>query len=356
MPRKSFCIKVTKPQGQKTVILITKLELADKSLSFQKDGEYLCIPLIRAPKQHELEIIQAKIKNISLETAIFLEKRLPIQTLTQALQNEIPQELLAGMPQAFDIIGDIVVVDVPPQLKPYQNVIGDALLKTQKNAKTVLAKAGDIGGVYRLREYAFIAGENKTQTIHKEFGCQYHIDVAKAYFSPRLSHEHERVAGQIQAKEVVVDMFAGVGPFSVLIAKRNDEVKVYAVDINPDAFELLEENVRANKVENQVFPILSDVRTVAATTLVGVADRVIMNLPETAIDFVDAACKIIKPEGGLVHFYGFIRSPDSIEDLQQRFTRTVVESGRRVQVFLFAKKIRETAPFESQVVLDAKIS
>ena len=91
--------------------------------------------------------------------------------------------------------------------------------------------------------------------------------------------------------ETVVDLFAGVGPFSVLIGKRNPNSKVYAVDLNPDAVELLKVNVRVNKVENRVFPILADAREIAATKLKGVADRVIMNLPETAIDFVDAACQ-----------------------------------------------------------------
>ena len=80
-----------------------------------------------------------------------------------------------------------------------------------------------------------------------------------------------------------------------------------------------------------------------------------MNLPETAIDFVDAACNAIKPEGGVAHFYGFVRAPDSIENLKQRFAELVDKGGRRVVSYLYAKSIRETAPFESQVVLDAKI-
>ncbi len=159
----------------------------------------------------------------------------------------------------------------------------------------------------------------------------------------------------VQAGEKVADLFAGVGPFSVLIGKRNPKVKVYAVDLNPDAFELLNVNVRVNKVENNVYPILADAREIAATKLKGSADRVIMNLPETAIDFVDAACNAIKPEGGIVHFYSFVRSPDTIEDLKQRFTRLVEKNNRKVEAFLYSKSIRETAPFESQVVLDAKI-
>ena len=108
--------------------------------------------------------------------------------------------------------------------------------------------------------------------------------------------------------------FAGVGPFSVLIAKKNPEVRVYAVDINPDAVELLKVNARVNRVENRVFPILGDARQITATKLKGSADRVIMNLPETAIEFVDAACQAIKPQGGIIHFYAFVRQPDSIEE------------------------------------------
>ena len=87
----------------------------------------------------------------------------------------------------------------------------------------------------------------------------------------------------------------------------------------------------------------------------GVADRVVMNLPEKALEFVDTACKAIKPAGGIAHYYAFIRLPDSLENMQLRFSKVVEKAGRKVDAFLFAKTIRETAPYEWQVVLDAKI-
>jgi tRNA (guanine37-N1)-methyltransferase len=355
MPKPSVCIKVPKSQGEKTIALAAKFGLADKSLVIQRDEDNLWIPLVREPVGIELATLKSQMPKFIIATAVFSEKHLPPETLTQALKDKLPTDLFAKVPQAFDIIGDIVVIDIPPQLKAYQNLIGEAILQTQKNIVTVLAKAGDISGVFRVREYTFIAGENKTQTIHREFGCQYHVDVAKAYFSPRLSHEHERVATLVQEGETVVDLFAGVGPFSVLIGKRKPKVKVYAVDLNPDAVELLKVNVRVNRVENRVFPILADAREIAAAKLKGSADRIIMNLPETAIDFVDSACNVIKPEGGVIHFYGFVRAPDSIENLKQRFSETVEKNSRKVDSFLYAKSIRETAPFESQIALDAKI-
>jgi len=355
MPRPSVCVKVPKTSGERAITLLTKFALTDKSLVIQREEEFLFIPLVREPQGIELTTLKTQIPTFTLLNAVFSEKELPPETLTQALEDKFPQELLSSVPQAFDIIGDIVVIDIPSQLKPYQKTIGEAIIQTQKNVTTVLAKASDISGVFRVRDYDYIAGEHKTQTVHREFGCQYHVDIAKAYFSPRLSHEHERVAMQVQDEEVVADLFAGVGPFSVLIGKRNPTVKIYAVDLNPDAVELLKVNVQVNKVEDRVFPILGDAREIIRTKLKGKADRVIMNLPETAIDFVDAACNAIKPEGGIVHFYGFVRAPDSIENLKQRFSEIVEKNGRQVEKYLYAKNIRETAPFESQIVLDAKI-
>lgn len=355
MAKPSVCIKVPKSQGEKTLALGVRFGLVDKSLVIQREEDSLCIPLIREPQGIELATLKSQISKFIIYAAVFSEKQCPPETFTQALQDKLPPDLLDKVPHAFDVIGDIVIIDIPPQLKPYKNLIGEAILQTQKNVKTVLAKASDISGTFRVRNYTFIAGEHRTQTVHREFGCQYHVDVSKAYFSPRLSHEHERVASLVQAGETVVDLFAGVGPFSVLIAKMNPKARVYAVDLNPNAFELLKINVRVNKVENRVFPILADAREIAATKLKGIADRTIMNLPETAVDFVDAACNAIKPEGGIVHFYGFVRAPDTMEKLKQPLIELAKKNGRKVEAFLYAKSIRETAPFESQVVLDAKI-
>lgn len=350
-----FCIKIPKKQGEKGILLTNRLGVLDKSLSIQKDSHLLLIPLVRKLDENEILELRDQIPQIEFTTSYFSKKRQSTETLMEVLQEKLDIKLLPSVPQAFDIIGDIVVIDIPLELKPHQALIGEAILKAHKNVRTVLAKASDIHGVYRVRNYTFVAGENKTQTIHKEFGCEYHVDISKAYFSPRLSHEHERVASLVKSNEVVVDLFAGVGPFSVLIAKKKPNTRVYAVDLNPDAIELLKINIKANKVEKQVHPILGDAREIAKTTLKERCDRVIMNLPETAIDFIDAACDVIKQEGSVVHFYGFIRSPESIDNLKQRFTELVEKKGRKIEEFIYAKSIRETAPFESQVVLDVRI-
>lgn len=356
MPKTSLCLKILKKRGQETIALAGELGLFDKSLEIWRDENSLCIPLLRKPTETESLILKREVPDYQIVTMDFTEKPSNVETLTQALQDQLPLNLLPSLPQALDVIGDIAILEIPPELEPYQKAIGLAILTIHRNIRTVLGKAGAISGVYRTREYIHIAGENKTQTIHREFGCQYHVDLAKAYFSPRLSHEHERVAGLVQAGETVADLFAGVGPFSVLIGKRNLKAKVYAVDLNPDAVELLKINVRVNRVENRVFPVLVDAREISMGKLKGTADRVIMNLPETALDFVDAACNVIKPTGGVVHFYAFVHMPDTVDDLKTRFSNAVQANGRRVEEFLVARSVRETAPYESQVVLDAKIA
>ncbi|XHH07731.1 MAG: class I SAM-dependent methyltransferase family protein [Candidatus Bathyarchaeia archaeon] len=344
-----------KSLGEKAVSLVHKLELVDKALLIQRQDSQIWIPLVRQPSENELVQLTETVPQLELATEDFTQKRPAEETLTQNLEKLLPIELHPKIPHSLDMVGDIAIIEIPTELKAYETVIGQAILKAHKNIVSVHAKAGAISGVYRVRELTHIAGEDRTRTVYHEYGCQYHVDVAKAYFSPRLSQEHHRVAALVKAGEVVADLFAGVGPFAIPIAKMCPEAKVYAVDINPDAVELLKINVRVNRVENRVYPLLGDARELAKEKLCGVADRVIMNLPETAIDFVDAACQTLKPSGGVVHFYGFIRKPDTIDDLKKRFSSLVEQQGRKVLAFQCARGVRETAPYEQQVVLDAQI-
>jgi tRNA (guanine37-N1)-methyltransferase len=355
MPQKSLCIQVPKIHGEKALVLANKLRISKEELEVQRNANFIYVPLSRQPSENELATLKAQVPDFQLVTHVFPERKRREETLAEVLENKLPPHLLASLPRSLDIVGDIAIIEIPHELNAHEKLIGEAVLATHKNVRTVLAKVGAVGGTYRLREFNVIAGERRTDTVHKEHGCKYYVDVARVYFSPRLSHEHKRVASLVRKGETVVDLFAGVGPFSVLIAKTNEDAKVYAVDVNPEAIELLKRNLRLNRVENRVFPFLGDARQVIEDELFGVADRVIMNLPESAIEFVDAACRAAKPAGVMIHFYGFIRLPDSIENMELRFSEAVEKAGRRVEKFLFAKTIRETAPYEWQVVLDAKI-
>jgi tRNA (guanine37-N1)-methyltransferase len=356
MPKPSVCLKVPKLQGQTALGITNQQGLTDKGLLIQKDNSgSLCVPFLREPTEGELAILRAKVPEFELATMVFVEKKQREKTLPEALADKLPPHLLACVPRALDAVGDIAIIEIPPELEIHKAAVGEAVLEVHRNVRVVLAKAGKISGTFRLRDFEFLAGEHRTVTVYREHGCVYEVDVAKAYFSPRLGTEHQRVAVLVGEGEVVVDLFAGVGPFAVPIAKRQPTAKVYAIDINADAVEMLKKNARLNRVEAKIFPITGDAREVVDERLAGTADRVIMNLPETASEFIDVACKAIKPGGGIVHFYGFVRLPRTIEDMQQEFSQAVEKSGRYVEAFTCCKMVRETAPFEWQAVLDAKI-
>ena len=351
--KKSACLKVGKIHGEKAIILATKLKIIDRDLEIKRNETFIYVPLIHQPSENELKVLKEQLPNCEISIGTFPERKKRI-VFTKLLEDKLPPHLFASLPRAIDFVGDIAIIEIPPELEAYKTLVGEAILKTHENVETVLAKAGAVSGTYRLREFSVIAGKPKTETIHKEYGCQFYVDLSKAYFSPRLSYEHNRVTSLVKDGETVIDMFAGIGPFSILIAKTRN-VKVYAIDVNPHAVEFLKKNIRLNRVEDKVHPILGDAKQVVEEKLVAVADRVIMNLPEKAIEFVDVACKAIKPTGGIIHFYTFIRASDSLENMKLKFIDSVEKCGRKVEEILFSRTVRATAPHEWQAVIDAKI-
>jgi tRNA (guanine37-N1)-methyltransferase len=351
----SKCLKIPKKQGETALALAKKLGLMNKRLEIQRDKTHLYIPLLNKPPRNELKSFREQIHSFEVVTHLFPERKRQQPSLAELLKDKLPKSLLSKLPHAADLVGDIGIVEIPSELQPYKGIIGETILEASKNLRTVLAKAGPVSGSYRLREFMTIAGVPKTETVHNEYGCRFCLDIAKAYFSPRLSYEHNRVASLVQEDETVVDLFAGIGPFAIMTAKRHLNVRVYAVDINPDAVAFLKKNIRLNRVDGKVYPILGDARQVAGKRLAGVADRVIMNLPENAVEFVDAACHAVKPQGGIVHFYSFTTASVSSEDTRSMLGEAVEKNGRKVAEFLFCRSVRETAPHEHQVVLDARI-
>jgi len=341
--------------GEQAIRLVAELNLFNRELKIQQTEDYLCIPLTAAPSPVALRKFKKKLHEYEIAVHKFAEREKRHFTQQDFLADKLPPNLLATIPRAIDFVGDIAIVEIPPELGDHKKIVGEALLKAHKQTSTVLAKSGAVEGVYRIRDFEVIAGEKKTVTVYREYGCVYHVDVAKAYFSPRLSSEHNRVASQVKDGETVVDLFAGVGPFAIPIAKRHKNVRVYAVDVNPDAVSLLKRNVAVNRAEKQVVPLLGDARQVVKEQLSGKADRVIMNLPETALEFVDVACEALKPAGGIMHYYSFVKASNPLEAAKVRLTEAVSRNNRQVKNFLLAKTVREVAPYTWQVVVDAEI-
>jgi len=274
--------------------------------------------------------------------------------LTGRLQ---PQELDFVF-KSYDVVGDIAVIRVPETLKPRSQIVAEAIMQTHKNVRTILLQTGAVSGDFRLRQLKWVAGERKTTTVHKEFGCLFEVDLERCYFSPRLSFERRRVASLVQPREVVMNMFAGVGCFSVVMAKHSKVDRVFSIDVNPFAFEFMLKNVRLNRVQSKVVPVLGDAKKVVTEKLRQVADRVLMPLPEKAYEYLDYALMALKPHGGLVHFYDFVhagKGENPVEKVRDKVTAKLNASNVESK-FSFGRVVRLTGPYWFQVVVDVFVT
>jgi len=223
------------------------------------------------------------------------------------------------------------------------------------HVRLVLRKSGEIAGTFRTRSLEAIAGTGNTETTHREFSCLYQLDVANAYFNPRLSHERLRVARQVKENECVLDMFAGVGPYSILIAKTHKGCEVHSIDINPDAFRYLKYNIMLNRVADRVIPLFGDARQLVEKDLRGRANRVIMNLPSDSSRFLEVALQALKEQGGVIHYYAFASRKDSVLEITKDVRSIIERHGRVVRSFPFSEIIKEVAPNRVQVAMDVLV-
>ncbi|MCC6013365.1 MAG: class I SAM-dependent methyltransferase family protein [Candidatus Verstraetearchaeota archaeon] len=220
--------------------------------------------------------------------------------MRKALSSLFSEEELKKAITSIDIIGDIAIIKIPREWENKKYEIGEALLSHLGGVKGVFRQISPASGEYKVRGIEWLAGKKDTVTIHKEHNCLFKVDISKVFFSPRLSFERLRIAKLVKKGEIVVNMFAGVGTFSILIAKSGAQ-KVYSIDKNPYAFELMCENIKLNKLEGIVIPILGDAKDVVKD-LKGIADRVLLPFPELAIEYLPYAIECLKEQGWL-HVY-----------------------------------------------------
>lgn len=274
--------------------------------------------------------------------------------LRRLLSDRIPSKELTNVYNSYDVVGDIAIIRLNEESTRFRVAIAEAVMSVHKNVKTVLAQIGAVDGDFRLRRLENIAGENKTMTVHKESGCLFSVDVEKCYFSPRLLSERMRIARQVDSGEVVVNMFAGVGCFSVVIARHANPEKVYSIDMNPVAFQYMRENVRMNGVYGKMVPLFGDAKEVIGTKLCHVAHRVLVPLPEKALEYLPYALLALKPSGGVIHYYDFEHAGRDEEPVEKVKVR-VADKLRGMDVvfeFISGRVVRSTGPNWCQIALD----
>ncbi|AXR80810.1 class I SAM-dependent methyltransferase [Natrarchaeobaculum sulfurireducens] len=336
------CVRVDREAGE-----TTRRELADADLIADEyeitveDGS-LYIPIVDADAvSTDLEVVDRAAPTRETQTR--------------------PADIL-GYEPSYERLGEAALLDEDDDERARE--IADAIVASDLPLETVLNKASKIKGETRVRDWEVLAGED-TEVVHREYGCEFALDLAEVYFSPRLATERHRVAEQVGKRrhsvddergngpqgesEHVFDMFAGVGPFVVPFATRGAEC--VGVDVNETAIEYLRENALRNGVEDRITAIHDDVREVAPA-YEGWADRIVMNLPHSADDFLESAVTIASDDC-VIHYYD-IQHEDDPFGPGERAIREAADPEYAVCVET-QRVVRSYAPHELNVCLDVRL-
>ena len=269
--------------------------------------------------------------------------------LKKSLENVLSPKESEELISAFDQIGDIIIVRIPDSLLSKKKIIGETLLEEVKIARSVFYQASAVEGDFRTRNLEVLAGEDNTETEYKEFGCKFTVDVENAFFSPRLSTERERIANLTQDGEVVTNMFAGVGMFSIMAAKKK-KCTVYSLDINPVASKLCEKNIKQNKLKGNVISINGDASQIIEEQLQDKSDRTLMLLPERSDEFLESAINTTK-NGGIIHYYSHIHA-DKKTDAGKLSEEHYLQVTPVQSEIIESKIVRAVGPRYYQTVVD----
>lgn len=274
-------MRVPRKRGERARKALIELGYLDKRRRIAEDGDCLLIPiLVSAPKTLDLEM-KCEVMYADLEGQ---DEQARPRSLREA--PGLPPEVASEVTRSLDIVGDIAIIRLNEEHLPRAEEIGRAILELHPRLRAVAVDSG-VQGPHRVRALQLAAGEGPLVTLHRENGLKLRVDLERAYFSPRLATEHRRVAALVREGERVLDMFAGVGPFSVLIAVDRRASEVHAIDINPVAAGLIVENAQLNKVSSRVHVHEGDARELVPG--LGTFDRVIMNHPTEAVEFFELA-------------------------------------------------------------------
>jgi tRNA wybutosine-synthesizing protein 2 len=275
---------------------------------------------------------------------------IPFNKIKNSLIEEIPSELINFLPTKWEKIGDVLTILLPSNLEKYKCIIGEKYAEFLK-CKSVLRDIGGISGEFRVPNVEIIYGSEKTETIHKENNIRFKLDPQKIMFSSGNMDERIRMAGVLNKNETVVDLFAGIGYFTLPIAVFGKPKKIIACEKNQIAFNYLNQNIVLNDVTSIVKPIFGDNRMVAPKNI---ANRVIMGYFEEKEKFLKLAINCLKNHNGIIHYHGKF-SDKTVPDKTMEIIKKEVEKNYCSVDLIDYFHVKSYAPGISHYVFDLKI-
>lgn len=257
--------------------------------------------------------------------------------------------------RSFNVLGDIAVVNFSDNIKSAdKKKFAREILKRNSGVKTVLEKSGNFKGRLRKMTTKFLAGEKNKEVLYRENGCVFRFNIDTTYFSPRLSNERKEVAGLIKKEDDVFVMFAGVAPFSIVIAKKSKAKKVYSNEINREANKYAQLNANLNHVTEKIKFVDGDAKRVCERLKSERKrfDVIVMARPNLKETFLKDALKVSK-KGTRIFYYGFCRDEDAgklVEEIKEK----TKELGRKIKI-IRTKSAGEIAPYKTRLRVDFRV-
>jgi tRNA wybutosine-synthesizing protein 2 len=277
-------------------------------------------------------------------------KKKPFEMIYQQCASVVPTSFLSFLPKKWEKIGDVLLLKLALELSPYQSDIGKAYAKVLC-CKSVLKEKGAIDGFFRTPDVELIWGDPDTVTMHHENGIRFRLDPAKVMFSSGNIDERKRMSTIASKDETVIDLFAGIGYFSIPLAVYSRPCKVIACEINPEAYEFLQQNIVLNDVIEIIRPLLGDNKNTAPRD---VADRVIMGYFGFTMSYLPTALSCLKDEGGIIHYHDLFPD-DSIKDgARENIVKIVWDMGKTA-IVKNVRKVKSFAPGIGHYVFDIGI-
>jgi len=322
------CVRVAREDGEATRQRLAEAELLDHDYDIVHADGTLYLPVV------DPDALPADLSVVTRDVPPRESQTLPVDIL--------------GFEPTYERLGEIVIIDEDDAERA--STIADAIMDSSIPAETVLNRASKVKGQQRVREWDVLAGDG-TETVHREYGSEFLVDVAEMYFSPRLATERHRVVEQVEAGEHVFDMFAGVGPFVIPAARRG--ATAVGVDINETAIEYLRANAERNDVSDSVTAVTGDVRDIAGE-YTDWADRIVMNLPHSADEFLETAVDLAGDKS-VIHYYDIQHEDDPYGPGEAAIREIAGPAGYDVTVET-RHTVRSYAPHELNVCLDVRLT
>jgi len=252
----------------------------------------------------------------------------------------------------FDVFGNIALVKFPRGTKVKdKKSFADKLLKDNKSITTVLEKKGKFTGRLRKQETKHLAGLKTKEVAYRENGCIFRFNIDSAYFSPRLSNERKEIAQKIKKGDEVLVMFAGVAPYSIVIAKSSRASKVYSNEINKEANKYSRLNAQLNNVKNRVVFLDGDIKRIAKK-IKEKMDVIVMPRPQLKDSFLREAFMLSK-KGTRVFYYDFCKE-DEINGIVNKIKNEAERYKKKIKI-LKIKHAGEIAPYKFRIRIDFRI-